>query len=203
MPCPNIPPHHPPKKALKRRTKYTHRRKHATSTRTTRQLFLSQLGVIKTSFCLGVDDTGTTTSEQTESAVVEGGTESVLEFSRFEGSGWAAGGGVYLDVFGVFFRSTLDGLHLWDRGVRSLVLGVSVGLWLWVPLLRVSVWLSIWGICLLGISLLDSGRRRRRLFRVHSKGYFGDVLGERGLRSYTENGCCETASEVDLMICDG
>ena len=169
---PNIPPHHPTKKALKRRTKHTHRRKPTTSARTIRQLFFSQLGVIKTSFCLGVDDTWTTTSKHTESAIVETGTESVLEFSRFEGGGRAVRGGAYLDVFGVFFRSTLDGLHLWDRGIGSLALGVSVRLLLWVPLLRVSVWLSVWWISLLRISLLDSGRKRGRLFRVHFRGMF-------------------------------
>jgi hypothetical protein len=118
IPMPNIPPLHPPKNTLKRRTKHHHRRKPTTRPRTTRQLLPRKSRILESRTGMSVEDTGTPTPETTRPGVIATGTQTVCEFALFEGRER----GMRDDLLALLFGGAAwDGGH----GGLGLVLGVA------------------------------------------------------------------------------
>lgn len=98
IPRPHIPPLRKPKQELPPRTTNKNSRKPTTTTGTIRQLFTRKMRVLK--FCAGpsVKNTGTPTSQKTESALIETGKQSMLPLTVLDGLG--------RELPGVFFGSS-------------------------------------------------------------------------------------------------
>jgi|SRR5579859_63648 len=130
IPCPHIPSLHEPKQELPPRTNNSNSRISTTATGTIRQLFMRKMGILKSCSGSSEKNTGTPTSQTTESAFIETGTQSVLPLTVFDG--------LRNELSRGFFGSSSDGHHL--RLTDVSLRGISLLRWIsLLDLMRFSV----------------------------------------------------------------